>query len=91
MKHTPLRSCIVCREQKAKRELVRIVRKPTGEIVLDESGRTDGRCAYVCRADTCLAELVKRRALSRVFKTQVDAEVYTSVLEDIKKLSDECE
>ena len=46
MKHTPLRSCIVCREQKAKSELVRIVRKPDGEIVIDETGKLDGRGGF---------------------------------------------
>ena len=89
MKHTPLRSCIVCREQKAKHELVRIVRQSGGEVAVDETGRMDGRGAYVCRDDKCIAELIKRRALNRVFKTQVDAEVYTALQEDLKKLCDE--
>ncbi|MCH5162972.1 MAG: YlxR family protein [Clostridiales bacterium] len=91
MKHTPLRSCIVCREQKAKNELVRIVRQSGGAIAVDVTGRMDGRGAYVCRNDKCITELIKKRALNRVFKTQVDAEVYTALQEDLKKLCDEHE
>lgn len=91
MKHTPLRSCIVCRVQKTKSELVRIVRRLDGEIVLDETGRQDGRGAYVCRDEKCAAELVKKRALNRVFKTQVSAEVYESLAQGLKNLCNECE
>ena len=90
MKHTPLRSCIVCRAQRAKPELVRIVRKSDGEIVVDETGKLDGRGAYVCRSEKCAADLVKKCALNRVYKTKVKPEIYDKVSEELKRLCDEC-
>ena len=90
MKHVPLRSCIVCRAQKDKRELVRIVKQKDGAILLDATGKLDGRGAYVCRDMKCVEELEKKRALNRTFKATVDAEVYAAIKEDIKKLCDEC-
>ncbi|MCM1367452.1 MAG: YlxR family protein [Roseburia sp.] len=76
MKHVPLRTCVVCRRQADKSEFLRVVRKPDGEIVIDADGRTPGRGAYICRSGSCLRDAVKKRALNRAFKTQIDAEVY---------------
>lgn len=89
MKHVPLRSCIVCRAQKDKRELVRIVKQKDGTIVLDPTGKLDGRGAYVCRDSKCIDELEKRRALNRTFKVPVEAETYAAIKEELKKLCDE--
>ncbi len=91
MKHTPLRSCIVCRAQKAKRELVRIVKAPDGSISLDLTGRADGRGAYICRGGNCARELTKKRALSRVFKTQVPDEVYAQIIQKLGELDNDAE
>lgn len=76
MKHVPIRSCIVCRQQRDKAELLRIVRKPDGEIVLDGTGRESGRGAYVCRSGECMYNAIKKRALNRVYKQQLDNSVY---------------
>lgn len=76
MKHVPIRSCIVCRQQKDKAELLRIVRKPDGEIVLDGTGCESGRGAYVCRTGECMSNAIKKRALNRVYKQQLDNTVY---------------
>lgn len=76
MKHVPMRTCIVCRRQADKSEFMRVVRKPDGEIVIDADGRTPGRGAYICRSASCVSDAVKKRALNRAFKTQIDAKVY---------------
>ncbi|MDA0676551.1 MAG: YlxR family protein [Chloroflexi bacterium] len=47
-RHVPLRTCVVCKEKKPKRDLLRIVRTPDGEVVLDSTGRANGRGSYVC-------------------------------------------
>jgi predicted RNA-binding protein YlxR (DUF448 family) len=47
-RHVPLRTCVVCKEKKPKRELLRIVRTPEGEVVVDSTGRANGRGGYVC-------------------------------------------
>jgi predicted RNA-binding protein YlxR (DUF448 family) len=52
-KHVPQRTCIACRQVKSKRELIRIVRLPDGEILVDETGKANGRGAYLCRVRAC--------------------------------------
>lgn len=76
MKHIPQRSCIVCRESKDKSELLRVVRRPDGSVVIDQTGREAGRGAYVCRSGECMQTAIKKRALNRAFKQQLDQSVY---------------
>ena len=82
VKKSPQRMCIACREMRDKRELIRIVRSPEGEISLDFTGRKNGRGAYVCKNRDCILKCRKSNALSRAFSTQVDAEVYDKLLEE---------
>ena len=79
MKQGPMRSCIVCKETKDKSELLRIVRRSDGEIVLDVTGREPGRGAYVCDNPDCVYGMKKRRALSRAFKQNYPQEVYERI------------
>ena len=75
-KKIPLRQCLGCREMKPKRELIRVVRSPEGEISLDFKGKKPGRGAYVCPDSACLAKARKSRALERAFETAIPPEVY---------------
>lgn len=75
-KKIPMRQCLGCREMKPKRELIRVVRSPEGEISLDFGGRANGRGAYVCPNGDCLRKAVKARALERAFSAQIPPEVY---------------
>ncbi len=59
----PTRTCVACRTERAKRELVRIVRTPAGPVVLDSRGRLNGRGAYLCADGVCWARALKRGAL----------------------------
>lgn len=86
MKHIPQRTCIVCREQRDKAELLRVVRRPDGSYAVDRVGREAGRGAYVCDNGKCLADAVKKRALNRAFKTQIPDEVYSELLKAEQKL-----
>lgn len=76
MKHIPQRTCIVCRRQKDKSELLRVVRKPDGSFEVDSDGRAAGRGAYICRQGDCFCSAIKKRALNRAFKDQIANEVY---------------
>ena len=78
-KKIPLRSCIVCREVKDKKELLRIVRTPSGEIKLDLTGKLSGRGAYVCGSEKCIKTLAKKKVLNRVFETEIPQEVYEEI------------
>lgn len=51
--HVPQRTCIACRQVRNKRDLLRVVRTPEGEIVVDPTGKRSGRGAYLCRAQSC--------------------------------------
>ena len=75
----PQRQCVGCRTMTDKRELVRIVKTPGGEIVLDTTGKKSGRGAYVCRNPECLRKARKSRALERAFETAIPAEVYDAL------------
>jgi len=70
----PQRSCIACRTTAAKRELVRIVRLPTGAVEVDPTGKKSGRGAYLCRHVTCWEEALKRNRLSKALRTTLTEE-----------------
>ena len=64
-KKTPMRMCVGCREMKPKRELIRVVRSPEGEVSIDPVGKKPGRGAYVCRSQACLGRAIRQRQLER--------------------------
>lgn len=76
-KKIPMRQCTGCREMKPKRELIRAVKSPEGEISLDFQGKKPGRGAYVCPDLDCLKRSVKTRGLERAFGKSIPAEVLT--------------
>ncbi len=75
-KKIPLRQCLGCREMKPKKELIRVVRSPEGEISLDFKGKASGRGAYVCPDSACLKKAIKARALEKAFSTAIPPEIY---------------
>ena len=75
-KKIPMRQCLGCREMKPKRDLIRVVRKPEGDICLDFRGKVSGRGAYVCPNAACLKKAMKAKALERAFSAQIPPEIY---------------
>lgn len=75
-KKVPMRKCIGCNESKTKKELVRFVRSPEGDISLDLVGKKSGRGAYICPDTECLKKARKSRRLERIFETAVPDSVY---------------
>ena len=75
----PVRMCAGCREHAPKKELIRIVRTPAGEIVADAAGKTPGRGAYLCRKAECLAKARRSRALERMLNTPISPETYDAL------------
>ncbi len=82
-KKIPLRRCVGCMEMFDKRELVRIVKSPEGEISLDLTGKKSGRGAYICKNANCLKAAQKKRALDRSLGITVGDEVYKKMEEEI--------
>lgn len=83
-KKIPMRQCLGCREMKPKRELIRVVRSPDGEISLDFKGKAPGRGAYICPAPACLKQAIKAKALERAFSTQIPEAVYEKLNEEME-------
>ena len=84
-KKIPMRQCLGCREQKPKKELIRVVRSPEGEISLDFRGKLSGRGAYVCPDSDCLKKAVKAHALERALSCPIPAEVYQMLSEQMER------
>lgn len=72
----PQRKCIVCGELKDKGDLLRIVKNKEEGILIDETGKVNGRGAYVCKSDSCLKSLRKLNKLNQAFKMKIDDDVY---------------
>lgn len=88
VKKIPMRQCIGCQEMKSKKELLRILRTPENEIVLDTTGRKNGRGAYLCCDPECFRKAMKSKALERAFREAVPAEVYESLEKEIGRLAE---
>ena len=81
---TPMRKCLGCNEMKPKKELVRVVRSPEGEISVDLTGKKSGRGAYVCRSADCLGKALKGERIQRAFSCAIPAEVCETLLREIE-------
>lgn len=88
MKKIPLRKCTGCQEMKSKKDMMRILRTPEGEIVLDTTGRKNGRGAYVCRCMSCFEAAVRNRGLERSLKMKVPEETYESLKKEIESIEE---
>lgn len=78
-KKIPMRQCTGCREMKPKKELIRVVRSPEGEISIDFKGKKSGRGAYVCHDPQCLKKAIKSKAFERAFSVKIPDEIYESL------------
>lgn len=83
-KKIPMRQCIGCGEMKAKRELLRILRTEDEGIILDTTGRKNGRGAYICPNAECLKRARRSKGLERSFKMPVADEIYDSLTKEIE-------
>ena len=87
-KKVPVRRCVGCNAQKPKKELVRIVRSPEGEVGVDLTGKRSGRGAYLCPSPACLKKAQKNRALERAFDVPIPAELYEQLAAELEVLGD---
>lgn len=71
-----LRKCIICTQQKDKSNLIRIVKDKEGKINIDNSGKLNGRGAYICKDNNCIKTAIETKALNRHLKTKVDDKIY---------------
>ena len=81
----PMRKCLGCNEMKPKKELIRAVKSPEGEISLDLTGKKSGRGAYICNNIECLRKVRKSRRIDKTFEIAIPDEVYDSLEAQIKE------
>lgn len=84
MKKPSIRMCLCCREMIDKHDLKRVVKTPEGKIMLDLSGKMNGRGAYICQKPECLKKLKKQKVLNKAFSTQIDDEIYDKIIEAVE-------
>lgn len=84
-KSIPLRTCSGCREQKPKKELIRVVRSPEGEVSVDTTGRKPGRGAYICPDPACLKKAKKQHSLEKSLECEISESVYGQLLAEIEE------
>ena len=83
-KKIPLRRCVDCGEMKAKGELIRVVKTPEDAILLDATGRANGRGAYLCRTMECLEKAVRNKGLERSLKCRISEEIKAELEQEMK-------
>ena len=83
-KKIPQRQCMGCRERKAKRELIRVVRSPEGEVSLDFGGKKNGRGAYICPNMECLKKAIRSKALDRSLEVTIPEDVYERLRKEME-------
>ena len=82
-KKIPMRMCTGCGEMKPKKELVRVVKSPEGEVSLDLTGKKPGRGAYVCESAECLRKARKSRRFEKAFSMKIPDEIYDAMEKEL--------
>ena len=81
-KKIPMRTCIACRTEKPKKELIRIVKNKEGVFAVDRTGKLSGRGAYICDDKACVQKLLKKKLLNHAFEMEVSEDVYKVIEEE---------
>ena len=86
-KKIPLRKCVGCGSLKEKREMIRVIKTPEDEVVLDATGRKNGRGAYICMNPECLRAARKSKGLERSLKISIPEKVYDGLEKEMSSLA----
>jgi predicted RNA-binding protein YlxR (DUF448 family) len=88
-KRIPIRKCVACQEMINKKSLIRVVRTPEGDIVIDPTGKKSGRGAYLCSKPECFQLAKKKKSLDRALKQTITQHIYTQLEDDFIKIQPE--
>ncbi|OLR61998.1 nucleic acid-binding protein [Anaerostipes sp. 992a] len=86
MKKVPMRQCVGCHNMVSKREMIRVIKTSDGQIILDATGKKNGRGAYICNSRECLEKAIKSRSLERSLKAAIPSEIYDSLKEELDNI-----
>lgn len=78
-----MRMCLGCQEMKPKKELIRVVRSPEGDISIDMTGKKAGRGAYICKDINCLEKAIKAKRFEKALEVKISEEIYQKLREDL--------
>ena len=85
-KKKPMRKCVGCQEMKDKQDMIRVLRTESGEIILDTTGKKNGRGAYLCFTQECMDKAIKNKGLERSFKRAMPQEVYDDLKKELSEI-----
>lgn len=83
-----MRQCVGCGQMKAKKDMVRVIKTPEDAVLLDATGRKNGRGAYICANPDCLKQARKSKGLERSLKMAIPQEVYDSLEKEMNTLAE---
>lgn len=86
VKKVPMRQCVGCREMKSKKELIRVVKTEDEGIIIDVTGKKNGRGAYICPNADCLHKAIVTKGLERSFKMSIEKAVYDNLEKELKSI-----
>ena len=86
MKKVPMRQCVGCHNMVSNREMIRVIKTSDGQIMLDATGKKNGRGAYICNSRECLEKAIKSRSLERSLKAAIPSEIYDSLKEELDNI-----
>ena len=87
-KRVPLRKCLGCMCSFPKRDLARVVRTPEGNVILDKTGRANGRGAYICKSKECLKKAIKPKRVSRSLEVEIPDELYDALQRELEQIDE---
>ena len=86
-KKIPMRQCVGCGEMKNKKEMLRVIKTSEEEILLDTTGKKNGRGAYICPNGECLKKAIKSKGLERSLKTAIPQEVIENLTKQMENIA----
>ena len=88
-KKIPLRQCVGCNEMKSKKEMLRVLKTAENEVILDATGKLNGRGAYLCKNEECLKKAIKHKGIERSLKMNIDKTVYEKLEKEFLNVESE--
>lgn len=85
-KKIPMRKCVGCQEMKEKKSLIRVVKTAEGDIILDDTGKKNGRGAYICKSLECFKKAKKTKSLERSLGVSVSEQVYEELEKEMNQI-----
>ena len=88
-KKVPLRKCLGCMSSFPKKDLVRVLKTPDGEVIVDLTGKKSGRGAYICKDTTCLKKAIKSKRIQSNLEIEIHEEIYLELEKEIEKANEQ--